>query len=498
MLDAQIRPDRDTTRRLGFAWTWGILAFAGFVGLLVVLERIGLPAGIIRPLFVVAIVVVSVASGIAARTMLLDDFDRAGRAMPQAANALAIAAVMAGLAAAAGHGGLPAILAVAATFLSSVLFALPLRRSGAATVAEWIGRRHGGFARSVAAIIVVATCLPALSPLLRSGGAVLATLLPVQPATAVVLMSVVIILVTIFGGLGGISGAQMGQGTVLVAAMLVAAVPFVASATGLGFSGAEAAAERFAAGPIVQNDPYLGILAPLAGAMVLPPVLMRFVAVVTPLQARRSGIWAAVLLAGFAALEAGGHFRAVGGGVFPSDVATSLVAAGLFAAMLAAATGFVFAIANTLSNDLHRRSGGIRMSASRKLIMARLFVVAIMAGAAMATNHAAAIGLPTDPARLIATTLVLALAGLAPVLIVGTIAPHVGAAAASSGMIAGCGAALALLVGLRHPDLPPVPDEAAGLAGAALGFAAMIVVGVSAWILRRSRRLFNPPPRRAR
>jgi cation/acetate symporter len=489
--NVEARSAHDATRRLGFAWTCGILAFASFVALVAVLERIGLPVGLIQPLFVAAVIVISVVSGIAARTMLLVDYDRAGQAVPQAANALALAAVAAGRVLLTADRTANALAAAAGVAAASLVLGPALRSSNAATLAEWIGQRHGGLARAVAAIVVVLVCLPALVALAHAAELALGRLLGLSPVASAILFAAVTIMATILGGFGAISGAQMGQGTVLAAACLVAGLPSMLALAGIGHAGAML--DGVALLPPDGIDPILAIAAPLAAMMVLPPLLMRYGAALTAPEARHAGAWAAVMLAAFAALLSTGQLSPSAIRAMPSKVGASVVEAGLLAALFAAAAGFAFAIANALSSDLHRPLVGAMVSASRKLIVARLIYMVVAAAAAFA-----ALAVPVDTGRLAAASLWLSLAGLAPVVLVGRFVPAIGAAAAASAMVAGSGAALVLGLGYRHPALPAISEAHAGPAGALIGLAALVAVACVDWAIRRLRgksaASFVPPP----
>jgi Na+/proline symporter len=227
----------------------------------------------------------------------------------------------------------------------------------------------------------------------------------------------------------------------------------------------------------------------MAGMMVMPPLLMRFGTALAPVQARRAGLWATLMLTLWAGLLATARLSPAAVERLPSRVGSSLVEAGLMAAIFAAAAGFAFAVANVLSNDLHRPLLAPNASASRKLVVARLLVIAVVGAAAAAT-----LTVPVDAGRFVSLSLSLACAGLAPVVLATRFIPGLGPAAAVVAMLAGSATALALGLGYRHPAVPALDEAAAGVAGAAMGLAALVAVGLPERISRHLRRKKAQPP----
>ncbi len=126
-------------------------------------------------------------------------------------------------------------------------------------------------------------------------------------------------------------------------------------------------------------------------------------------------------------------------------VVSGLVAAGGLAAALSTADGLLLAIANALSHDVYYKMIDPRASTARRLIVARvlLIAVAIIAAAVAGTR-------PSGIIQMVAWAFSLAAAGLFAPLVLGIWWKRTTTAGAIAGMIAGFGLCLFYLVGTRY------------------------------------------------
>jgi Na+(H+)/acetate symporter ActP len=219
----------------------------------------------------------------------------------------------------------------------------------------------------------------------------------------------------------------------------------------------------------------------MLGTVALPPLCQRFASAVSTQEARRAVRWAALLVALITFVIPAVTFDRANL-IGSAAVGTSLTAAAAIGAMLAAAVAFAFAMANTLSNDIHRAFLAPRAAASRQLILARLMVAAIVLGASrLATETGIA------PATLVMWSLALAAAGLAPVVFLSTIM-RLGSVSVALGMAAGVTVAAMHLLDSPYDPIRGSPPAAAGLAGAVIGCIVLVASGLAAPLLAASRR----------
>ncbi|MFC5506524.1 MULTISPECIES: sodium:solute symporter family protein [Hyphomicrobiales] len=126
-------------------------------------------------------------------------------------------------------------------------------------------------------------------------------------------------------------------------------------------------------------------------------------------------------------------------------VVSGLVAAGGLAAALSTADGLLLAIANALSHDVYARMINKDAPVARKLIIARVILVAVALVAAWVAS-----GRPADIVAMVAWAFSLAAAGLFPALVMGIWSKKTTAAAAVAGIWAGFLTTLVYLVVTRY------------------------------------------------
>jgi Na+/proline symporter len=467
---APVRPD--VTRRLGVVWTGGLAASAAFLSLLAILERVGLPASLIPPLIFGPMLVAFAAMGVAMRTMLFVEFDAAGRSVPLQANTVTIATIAIGLAV-AGDNQLAIGGGAAVGLFASGLFVAPaMRATGAATIAELLGRRHGRIARLAAAVVTLLCCLPAVVALINIVSLDLARALGVSPAAALRASVATLLCASVFGGMRGLTAANLAAGAAIVIAVGVAIILLVWGSPGGSTPRAAATGS--------DNALLLAVTVAL-GTVALPPLCQRFASAVSTQEARRAVRWAALLVAFVAFIIPAVSFdrASLTGG---AAVGASLMAAAAIGAMLAAAVAFAFATANTLSNDIHRAFLAPRAAASRQLILARMMVVAIVLGASRLATET---GIAAQ--TLVVWSLALVAAGLAPAVLLSTIM-RLGGVSVALGMLAGVAVAGMHLLDSPYDPIRGSPSAAAGLAGAVIGFIVMAASGLAAPLLGASWR----------
>lgn len=463
-------------RRLAVAAIGGAFILAGLLGVLAVLERIGLPAGLMAPLMVGLALAAFAAAGLVSRTMLLADYDLAGRAMPVTANALATAAMLIGLVLIARDPVATGLGAAVGTLLAGLVVGPAVNASGAATLPAYLGRRYGGLARMLAALIVVASCFPALIAFVAMAMTALARTFSLTPEAAAATIAAVLVLASAFGGLRGIGMAQLAAGLALAAACVAVALSVMAGTSGNAL-----------AVPSFDDDRLLTALTAFVGTAALPPLALRLATGASPAEARQACLRAALMVAVpiFIAASAGGDAIAWRG----SAVVASLVEAALLLALLAAAAAFAFAIGNTIAHDVHHALLSPRAAVSRRLIVARLLLIAVIAGGA-----AAATIVTWSPAGLALWALSIAGAGLLPLLVFGATKLRITVLPAAAGMAVGVAAALIELTSVRYDLIGGASDVGAGFWGAVAGSLAIVTVALCVSIDGIFRRGLPAPP----
>jgi cation/acetate symporter len=305
------------------------LAFATLGAILGLLDYFGLPANVVGSVLGGAVLLAFAAVGSSAGTMQTSEFYLAARALSPPVNGVACAAAVVsgtlflGL---AGSYFADADAAVAITIGWSLGFAVLavclapyFRKSGAFGVVDFLGVRYGGRAVRLAAAIVVALALfAATAAAMVTASALTAALLGVPAAGAVAIVTAIVMVTTVFGGMRAISRAALVEYIVLAAAFLipvtVVAIREYASPLPqftFGFALRDAALLALAAGRDLAAPPagrswtsagggaftFFATVATLAaGVASLPHLLMRSAMVRGPDRARRSVAWGLVFV----------------------------------------------------------------------------------------------------------------------------------------------------------------------------------------------------------
>jgi cation/acetate symporter len=162
-------------------------------------------------------------------------------------------------------------------------------------------------------------------------------------------------------------------------------------------------------------------------------------------------------------------------------ILTALIATGAIAAALGTAAAAAVTLSSALGNDLVSRLVARRASGGRRLVVTRLVLIAVTAGAAWVAGRApeAAFGWAIAAPSIAA-------AGLFPALLLGVFWTRTTFWGALAGMIAGGGATVAYVL-LVSAGMAPVPilglteglaPAAAGILGVPLGFVAAIAASL--------------------
>lgn len=156
-------------------------------------------------------------------------------------------------------------------------------------------------------------------------------------------------------------------------------------------------------------------------------------------------------------------------------VITMLVAAGCLAAALSTASGLVLAISSGISHDIYYRLIDPAASTAKRLVVARMILIAVACGAVWLTLNRS-----VEILALLAWSFSLAAAGNFPILVLAIWWRRCTKWGAAAGMISGFGTTLAYLIGIRFFGWSQVfglGELAAGLLGVGAGF--VVAIGIS-------------------
>lgn len=155
-------------------------------------------------------------------------------------------------------------------------------------------------------------------------------------------------------------------------------------------------------------------------------------------------------------------------------VIAGLVAAGGLAAALSTADGLLLAMANALSHDIYYKMIDLAASAARRLIVARVLLVAVAVLAAWLTIIA-----PAGVLSYVSWAFSIAAAGLFPALVLGVMWKRCNAPGAIAGMIAGAGVTLFYIIGTYAYGMKPwfgINNISAAIFGLPVAFVVTYVV----------------------
>src|SRR6187549_1779593 len=206
--------------------------FIGFIILLAILERVGVPNKILGYLFVFFTLAVYAIIGVMTRTAQLSEYYVAGRRVPAFYNGMATGADwmsaasfvgMAGTLFLFGYDGIAWVLGWTGGFvLVSILVGPYLRKFGAYTVPDFMAFRFGGnFARFLGVVVLVCCSFTYVTAQIYGTGIIASRFLGMKFEIAVFAGLVGILLCAMLGGMRAVTWTQIAQYIVLIVAYLV-------------------------------------------------------------------------------------------------------------------------------------------------------------------------------------------------------------------------------------------------------------------------------------
>jgi cation/acetate symporter len=291
-----------------------------------------------------------------------------------------------------------------------LLIAEPCRNIGKYTLGDILAFRNDyKTARIMAALSTITVSIVYLTAQMVGGGVLVKTLIGIDYEVSVVVVGVLMLAYVVFGGMVATTWVQIIKAVLLVVASLLlviltwapygfslpgflgavvsdpkvqAQVAKVLGDAGTGMSAAQLG-QRFLEPGLYLKNPVDQIslgMALVFGTAGLPHILMRFFTVPNALQARRSVIWAMIIIGGFylltliigngaalhvgpaaiASLDKGGNMAApllaqyAGGGSESAlgNLFLAVIAAVAFATIVAVVAGLVLASASAISHDI--------------------------------------------------------------------------------------------------------------------------------------------------
>ena len=206
--------------------------FIIFIGLMAILEQMGLAADTIGILFVAFTVVIYATIGWLSRTMQVDAYYVAGREVPPVFNGMATAAdwmsgasfvAMAGGIYMGGHAYLAFVVGWTGGYvLVAALMAPYLRKFGCYTVPDFIGTRYGGnVARFCAVLVLTVASFTYVTAQINATGTIASRALHIPFEVGVWFGLLGILLCSMLGGMRAVTWTQVAQYIVLIVAYLV-------------------------------------------------------------------------------------------------------------------------------------------------------------------------------------------------------------------------------------------------------------------------------------
>ena len=206
--------------------------FIIFIGLMAILEQMGMGADTIGILFVAFTVFIYAAIGWLSRTMQVDAYYVAGRQVPPVFNGMATAAdwmsgasfvAMAGGIYMGGHAYLAFVVGWTGGYvLVAALMAPYLRKFGCYTVPDFIGTRYGGnLARFCAVLVLVIASFTYVTAQINATGTIASRALHIPFEVGVWFGLLGILLCSMLGGMRAVTWTQVAQYIVLIIAYLV-------------------------------------------------------------------------------------------------------------------------------------------------------------------------------------------------------------------------------------------------------------------------------------
>lgn len=277
-------------------------------------------------IFIIGTVILYLGIAIASHVTEVDEFYVAGRSIPAVVNGAAVAAdwmsaasfiSMAGLISVLGYDGAIYLMGWTGGYVVLALLIAPyLRKYGQYTIPDFIGDRYySDTARAVAALATVFVSLTYVAGQMRGVGIVLSRFLGVPIAQGIIAALAIVVLITMVGGMKGITWTQATQYSVLIIAFVFVTVAISLDITGNPIPQLALVTSDVSSGlaqlqtEIGANEYFLPFtdysmlqvftitLTLMIGTAGLPHVIMRFYTVPSASDARRSAGWALFFIA---------------------------------------------------------------------------------------------------------------------------------------------------------------------------------------------------------
>ncbi len=417
------------------------------------------------------------------------DFYAAGRSLTGWQNGLAIAGEYLSAASFLGIAGLVALngfdgYIYAIGWLMGYVFVLylvaePLRNSGKYTMADVLSYRlKGRPVRMAAAFSTILIVIPYMVAQVVGAGSIIQLLVGIPYEWSVVIIGSLMIIYVVFGGMVATSWVQIIKavlllfGVFIMVIMLMAVFSFNPSQL-FGAVAEREGVEYLFPGQLYKNPIDLLSLSIvlILGTAGLPHILMRFYTVPTAQEARKSVVWAMLLIGvfylmitiiGFGAMalvgpeairavDAGGNMAApllaefLGGGpgTIGGELFMATVAAISFATIVAVVAGLVLSGASAFAHDIYTnviKRG--QVDERRQFLVARYTALAI----GLISIVIGILAKGQNVAYLVALAFAIAASGNLPTILFSIYWKRFNTAGAVAGMLVGAGTAVTLVL----------------------------------------------------
>jgi cation/acetate symporter len=230
-------------RRLNRIYLRYTLGFVAFVGLIAVLEQLGLSRRWIGVIFLLATVVLYAVIGIVSRTTDADEYYVAGRRVPAMYNGMATAADwmsaasfigLAGTLYLQGYAGLAYVMGWTGGFVLVALLLAPyLRKFGQFTIPDFLAERFGGGAPRMIGLMATILCsFIYLVAQIYGVGLITTQLTGVDFVLGIFLGLGGVLMCSFLGGMRAVTWTQVAQYIILVIAYLVPVIWLSVKQTG--------------------------------------------------------------------------------------------------------------------------------------------------------------------------------------------------------------------------------------------------------------------------
>jgi SSS family transporter len=278
--------------------------------------------------------------------------------------------------------GFPFLVSIAVGLLFGFLFAQLLlsevRRSGAISIADFLGKRYESAPIAlVASIIAILAMFPHIIAQIKGAGVVGSMVLGLPASVSMIVLTAVFVAYVVLGGLWAVSWTDMLQGAWLLIFMAVPAIVAIASAGGIGplFQAASQASPKFTQGlPTLSGWSHLGIAVVFIGSLMTFPAFLFWSLTTRDTRTLRKSFIVALVMAiivyiAVAFVLAQGFIVAPGlknpdevffhvfKHLFGSGFMLGMGAAAALAAIMSSNDAMLVAIAAIVGNDLYKLTG---------------------------------------------------------------------------------------------------------------------------------------------